>query len=245
MILVPAIDILGGRVVRLAKGDYGKVTVYSEDPIAVVRSFEAAGAERVHIVDLDGARDGAPTNIALISRIAASTGMQVEVGGGIRTMDTLQRYLAAGASRLVLGSALIRDRAFAEEAAAAHADAIVAGIDARDGMVAIEGWREGTATPAAELVGELSQLGIHELVYTDISRDGMQTGIDAAAYGALARIAGFPITASGGISTLDDIRALGALPAPGIDGVITGRAIYEGNFTVAEGVAVAKEASRC
>ena len=245
MILVPAIDILGGRVVRLAKGDYDRVTVYSDDALAVARSFEAAGAERVHIVDLDGARDGAPTNIALISRIAAGTGMQVEVGGGIRTMETLRRYVAAGASRLVLGSALVRDRAFAEEAAASYADAIVAGIDARDGMVAIEGWRAGTATPAAELVAELSALGIHELVYTDISRDGMQTGIDAPAYGELARIAGFPITASGGIATLDDIRALGALEAPGIDGVITGRAIYEGAFSVAEGVRVAKEASRC
>lgn len=243
MILVPAIDILDGKVVRLKKGDYNRVTVYSDDPVAKAREFEEAGAKRIHIVDLDGARDGAPTNIDVISQIARSTGMSVEVGGGIRTMETLERYLDSGAARLVLGSSLITDPAFAREAARLYADHIVAGIDAKDGMVAIEGWKEGTDTPVAELVAELKDFGIHELVYTDIARDGMQTGVDAQAYGRLARVAGFPITASGGISSLDDIRSLGALPAPGIDGVIAGRAIYEGAFTVAEGVRVAEEAS--
>lgn len=243
MILVPAIDILDGKVVRLKKGDYDQVTVYSDDPVAMAREFEEAGAERIHIVDLDGARDGAPTNINVISRIACSTNMTVEVGGGIRTMETLERYLDSGAMRLVLGSALVRDVEFARAAAAKYSDCIVAGIDARDGMVAIEGWREGTGTPAADLVAELKELGIHELVYTDIARDGMQCGVDVEAYGRLAQAAGFPITASGGISSLDDIRALGKLDAPGIDGVIAGRALYEGAFTVAEGVACAKEAS--
>ena len=243
MILVPAIDILDGKVVRLKKGDYNQVTVYGDDPVAKAREFEAAGAERVHIVDLDGARDGAPTNMNVISKIACATNMTVEVGGGIRTMETLERYLDSGATRLVLGSALVRDPAVAQEAARLYADCIVAGIDAKDGMVAIEGWREGTSTPAADLVAELKDFGIHELVYTDISRDGMQCGIDAAAYGRLAACAGFPITASGGISSLDDIFALGALPAPGIDGVITGRAIYEGAFTVEEGVRACQEAS--
>lgn len=243
MILVPAIDILDGKVVRLKKGDYSQVTVYGEDPVAMVSEFEEAGASRVHIVDLDGARDGRPTSYAIVKRIVEATSMTVEVGGGIRDMETLERYLDCGATRLVLGSALVSNPDFAREAAQRHADNIVAGIDARDGMVAIEGWRESSSVPAAELVAELKSYGIHELVYTDISRDGTQAGIDAAAYGRLAKAAGFPVTASGGIASLDDIYALGALDAPGIDGVITGRAIYEGAFTVAQGVAACKEAS--
>lgn len=244
MILVPAIDILDGRAVRLKKGDYAQVTVYNDDAAAQARAFEEAGAVRIHIVDLDGARDGAPTNIDVISRIARETDVEIEVGGGIRSMDTVERYLDAGATRLVLGSALVRDPALCEAAVAAHPDNIVAGIDARDGMVAIEGWREGTRVAAIELVSELLDRGIHELVYTDIARDGMQTGIDAAAYGQLAQVAGFPITASGGVATLADIEALGKLPAGSIDGVITGRAIYEGAFTVEEGIAACEEASK-
>lgn len=243
MILVPAIDILGGRAVRLKKGDYAQVTVYNDDAVAQARLFEDAGAVRIHIVDLDGARDGAPANIEVISRITRETGVEIEIGGGIRTMETLERYLDAGATRLVLGSALVRDPAFCEVAVSAYPDNIVAGIDAKDGMVAIEGWREGTSVDAVELVGELLSRGIHELVYTDIARDGMQTGIDAAAYGKLAQVAGFPITASGGVAALEDIYALGELPSGSIDGVITGRAIYEGAFSVEEGIAACKEAS--
>lgn len=244
MILVPAIDVLDGRAVRLKKGDYAQVTVYNDDAVAQARLFEEAGAARIHIVDLDGARDAAPTNIDVIARIAAQTDAEIEIGGGIRTMETLERYLDAGATRLVLGSALVRDPEFCAEAVAAYPDNIVAGIDAKDGMVAIEGWREGSDVNAAELVAELLSRGIHELVYTDIARDGMQTGIDAAAYGRLAQVAGFPITASGGVATLADIHALGALPAGSIDGVITGRAIYEGAFTVEEGIAACAEASK-
>lgn len=240
MILVPAIDILDGRAVRLKKGDYAQVTVYNEDAVAQARLFENAGAQRIHIVDLDGARDGAPTNIDVISRIARETNVEIEIGGGIRSMETLERYLDAGATRLVLGSALVRDPAFCEAAVAAHADNIVAGIDAKDGMVAIEGWREGTSTPAVDLVAELKDRGIHELVYTDIARDGMQTGIDVAAYRHVAEVAGFPVVASGGISTLDDIRALAAVGELAIEGAITGRALYEGNFTLAQALAAAR-----
>lgn len=236
MILVPAIDILGGKAVRLKKGDYNQVTIYNDDALAQAKEFELAGAQRIHIVDLDGARDGAPTNIDVISSIARECDVEVEIGGGIRTMETFERYLSAGATRLVLGSALVRDPDFCARVVEAHPDNVVAGIDAKDGMVAIEGWREGTSTRAIELVAELKDRGIHELVYTDISRDGMQTGIDAEAYGRLAQAAGFAITASGGIATLNDIRALGALPTGSIDGIITGRAIYEGAFTVEAGI---------
>lgn len=243
MILVPAIDILDGKAVRLKKGDYSQVTVYNDDAVEQARMFEDSGAARIHIVDLDGARDGAPTNIDVIQRIARSCRAQIEVGGGIRNMDTIERYLDAGATRLVLGSALVNDLAFCERAVDSYADCIVAGIDAKDGMVAIEGWREGTEVEAMELVAELAGRGIHELVYTDIARDGMQTGIDAAAYGRIAKAAGFPITASGGVASLADIHALGSLPSGAIDGVIAGRAIYEGAFTVEEGVAACLEAT--
>ena len=241
MIFVPAIDLLGGHVVRLAKGDYGQVSTYGDDPLAQARAFEREGARRIHVVDLDGARDGVPGNADAIGAIARSTTLEVEVGGGVRTMETLGAYIAAGASRVVLGSALVRDRAFVEEAVSAYANNIVAGVDARDGMVAVEGWLEGTSVPAAELVAELGEMGISKLVYTDISRDGMQSGVDAAAYAELARIAGFPITASGGVSTLDDIRALAALSAdgPGCEAVICGRAIFEGAFSVSEAIAAA------
>ncbi|MDD5806738.1 MAG: HisA/HisF-related TIM barrel protein [Eggerthellales bacterium] len=238
MILVPAIDILGGKAVRLKKGDYAQVTVYNDDAVAQAAAFEAAGAQRVHIVDLDGARDGAPTNIGLIKRMVAQLSCEVEVGGGIRTMQTIQRYVDAGVRRVVLGSALVKDRAFAQRAAEEYGQVIVAGIDAKDGVVACEGWLDtAEGIPAEELIGQLSAMGITNLVYTDIARDGMQTGLDAQAYGNMARrCPQVKITASGGLATLDDLVNLVNTGAP-IDGAITGRAIYEGVFTVEEGIA--------
>ena len=240
MIVLPAIDILGGRAVRLAQGDYERVTVYNEDPVAQARAFVELGAEWIHVVDLDGARSGVPGNIATIERIAGETGARVETGGGIRTLDTLERLTAAGAERCVLGTKLATDPQFVRAAVDRFGDAVVGGIDARDGMVAVEGWREGTATSASVLVAELRDLGISHLVYTDIARDGMQTGISTPAYVGVAVTAGFPVVASGGVSTLDDIRALAALGSGVIEGVIVGRAIYEGAFTLPEALAVAR-----
>ncbi len=239
MILVPAIDILGGRAVRLKKGDYDQVTVYNEDAVAQARAFEEAGAKRIHIVDLDGARDGAPTNMELIKRMVAEVGVEVEVGGGIRSMETIKRYADAGVRRIVLGSALVKDRAFAEEAAADYGPMIVAGIDAKDGIVATEGWLDtADGVPADQLIDDLEEMGITNLVYTDIARDGMQCGIDVDAYAAIANAhPNVKVTASGGVASLDDLRALKATGAP-IEGAITGRAVYEGAFTVEEGVAV-------
>lgn len=239
MIVFPAIDILGGRAVRLAQGDYDRVTVYNEDPLAQALAFAEQGAEWVHVVDLDGARDGVPANIDVIERIAHESGLRVEVGGGIRTLDTFTRLVGAGAERCVLGTKLVTDPEFVREAVAAFGERVVAGVDARDGLVAIAGWREGTATPASELVGELTGLGVRHLVYTDISRDGMQAGVNAEAYARIAETAGFPVVASGGVSTLEDIRALAALGTGVIEGVITGRAVYEGAFSVPEAIAAA------
>ena len=242
MILVPAIDILGGRAVRLKKGDYAQVTVYNEDAVAQAATFEAAGAERVHIVDLDGARDGAPTNMELIKRMVAQLSCEVEVGGGIRSMEAIQRYVDAGVRRVVLGSALVKDRSFALEAAREFGPVIVAGVDAKDGIVATEGWLDtADGVPQEELIGELEAMGIRHLVYTDIARDGMQTGLDAQAYAAMARaFPGVRVTASGGLASLQDLRNLVATGAP-LDGAITGRAIYEGVFTVEEGIACIRE----
>jgi phosphoribosylformimino-5-aminoimidazole carboxamide ribotide isomerase len=202
--------------------------------------FASAGAQWVHVVDLDGARTGEPANIEIIEQIAHESGLKVEVGGGIRTLDTLSRLVYAGVQRCVLGTKLATDHEFVRAAVAAFGERVVAGIDARDGMVAVEGWREGTATPADELIGELTALGVRHLVYTDISRDGMQTGINAPAYSHVAATAGFPVVASGGVSTLDDIRALAALGPNVIEGVIAGRAIYEGAFTLPEALAAAR-----
>jgi phosphoribosylformimino-5-aminoimidazole carboxamide ribotide isomerase len=240
MIVFPAIDILGGRAVRLAQGDYSRVTVYNENPFLQARTFAEQGAEWLHVVDLDGARSGEPANIRIIERIASDSGLKVEVGGGIRTLDTLSRLAFAGVQRMVLGTKLATDHEFVRAAVAGHGERVVAGIDARDGMVAVEGWREGTATPADELIGELTALGVRHLVYTDISRDGMQTGINAPAYAHVAHTAGFPVVASGGVSTLDDIRALVALGPDVVEGVIAGRAIYEGAFTLPEALAAAR-----
>ena len=240
MIVFPAIDLLGGRAVRLAQGDYDRVTVYNEDPVAQAREFAEAGAEWVHVVDLDGARDGVPGNTAIIERIVSEVGIPVQTGGGIRTLDTLERLSAAGASRMVLGTKLATDPAFVRAAVERFGDKIIAGIDARDGLVAVEGWREGTATPAAELVAELRDFGIRHLVYTDISRDGMQTGVSVDAYEQISEAAGFPVIASGGVSTLDDFRELTALGPDVIEGAITGRALYEGSFKLKHAIRAAR-----
>ncbi len=240
MIVFPAIDILGGRAVRLAQGDYDRVTVYNEDPVAQARDFVEQGAEWIHVVDLDGARDGVPGNIEVIERIARETGARLEVGGGVRSLETMGRLTEAGVERVVIGTKLVTDPDFVRSAVRCCGDAVVAGVDARDGMVCIEGWREGTVSSAQALVGELRDLGVRHLVYTDISRDGMQTGISIPAYVGIAVSAGFPVVASGGVSTLEDIRALRELGPGVIEGVIAGRAIYENAFTLPEALAVAR-----
>lgn len=231
MDLLPAIDILGGKAVRLAKGDYNAVTVYNDDPVAQARAFERDGAQWIHVVDLDGARSGVPENIALIERIVRETDLKVEVGGGVRSIETIERLRAAGASRVVLGTTLVSDPAFAREAIARYGGLLTAGIDAKGGEVAVEGWREGAGVPAEELIAEVAGLGFEHLVYTDIARDGMQTGIDAARYREIARAFGNPVIASGGVASLADIEAL-LQAGNAIEGVIAGRAVYEGTLDV-------------
>ena len=243
MYLLPAIDILGGKAVRLAKGDYDRVTVYHDDPAAQAQLFEEQGATWLHVVDLDGARSGSPENIAIIERIMRKTLLKVEVGGGVRSLDTIARLADAGVSRVVLGTSLVADPAFAEEAIAQYGRLLCAGIDAKGGEVAVAGWREGAGVAAEELARDVAALGFRHLVYTDIARDGMQTGVDPAAYVRMAEAFGHPVIASGGVAGVDDLARRGEV-AGCIVGVIEGRAVYEGALSVADGVRACAEATR-
>jgi len=242
MYLLPAIDILDGRAVRLAKGDYDQVTVYNDDPAAQAQVFEEAGAEWIHVVDLNGAKSGLPENIEIIERILRRTKLKIEVGGGLRSLDTLARLADAGVSRMVLGTALVRDPEFAQAAIEIYGDMLAAGIDAKGGEVAVAGWREGSGVAATDLAAEMSKLGYRHLIYTDIARDGMQTGIEREAYERMAAAFGHPVIASGGVASIADIERLAPVAAS-IEGIITGRAIYEGTLDLAQGVAACKEAS--
>ena len=243
MYLLPAIDILGGRAVRLAKGDYSQVTVYNDDPVDQARRFEAQGATWVHVVDLDGARSGVPENIAIVERIVRETSLNVEVGGGIRTLDVLDRLAEAGAARMVLGTALVNDHELARAAVArVGGDRLTAGIDAKGGEVAVSGWIEGSGVAATDLARAMGQAGFKHIVYTDIARDGMQTGLDVEAYAQMAKAFGHPVIASGGVASVSDIERLSAVAAS-IEGVITGRAVYEGTLTVEDGVAACRAAT--
>ena len=221
MILFPAIDLIDGKVVRLERGDRSRCKVYSDDPMAVARSFAEQGASWVHVVDLSAA-------------------FGVDVGGGVRSLARIDELAGYGACRIALGTVLVTEPGFAEVAARGFDELLVADIAARDGQVKVNGWRDGAGVALDDAVAQLSELGFKHLVYTDIARDGMQTGIDVAAYRHVAEVAGFPVVASGGISTLDDIRALAAVGEDAIEGAITGRALYEGNFTLAQALAAAR-----
>ncbi|MCL2807619.1 MAG: 1-(5-phosphoribosyl)-5-[(5-phosphoribosylamino)methylideneamino]imidazole-4-carboxamide isomerase [Coriobacteriia bacterium] len=238
MDLFPAIDILDNKVVRLLKGNYQTATVYHDSPLQQAQEFASQGARWVHIVDLEGSRSGVLTQLHTVAAIAQDTGLKVEFGGGVRTLESIEQLAQAGASRVVLGTGLVRDPEFTAKAVDRYGALICAGVDALGGEVAVEGWQQGAGQNAEQLIGSLKERGLSHLVYTDISRDGMQTGIDAKAYEHIASCAGFPVTASGGISTLDDIHALANLGNEVIEAIIVGRAIYEKSFTVSEALEV-------
>ncbi len=244
MYFLPAIDILDGKVVRLMEGDYAKVTLYHEDPSYQAQLFEEDGAEWIHVVDLDGARDGAPTNVKAIKDILRLTDLHVEVGGGLRTLDALRSLADAGVTRMVLGTALVKDPDFAQAAREEFGpDMIACGIDAKGEDVKVEGWVSGAGVNALSLATRMGGCGFEHLIYTDIARDGMRTGIAAAAYVEMASAFGNPVIASGGIATLDDIAEL-AKVSDAIEGVIAGRALYEGAFTVGEAVSLCADTTR-
>ena len=233
MILVPAIDILGGKVVRLAKGDYTQVTVYSDDPVEKVKEFEAAGAERVHIVDLDGARDGTPTNMNVISKIACQTQMTVEVGGGIRDEARIQRYLDLGADRCILGTVAVKNFDFTAEMAQKYGAQIAVGVDMKDGAVAVNGWKEVTPEPGVAFCRRCAGVGVKAIIATDISRDGTMQGTNMALYRELLTIPGIEVTASGGIAAMAELAELSAMHC---HAAILGKSIYTGAIDLAEAV---------
>lgn len=247
MIVFPAIDLVAGKVVRLERGDRAHMKVYSDDPVAQAHEFLEQGATWVHVVDLSAAleedEDARAANSAAIEAICRIDGLSVDVGGGVRSLARIDELAGYGARRIALGTVLVTEPGFAEIAARGFGDLLAADVAARDGQVKINGWREGISRSVEDVVGELSGLGFKHLVFTDIARDGMQTGIDVEAYRRVAGYAGFPVVASGGISTLDDIRACAAADAGVIEGCIIGRALYEKNFTLAEALAAAKEAT--
>jgi phosphoribosylformimino-5-aminoimidazole carboxamide ribotide isomerase len=233
----PAMDLLGGKVVRLHKGRYDAVTVYSDDPLATVQRFVDAGATRVHIVDLDGARDAQPTQAALVREIVKHTGANVQVGGGIRSMAQIEAYVAAGVERVVLGTAAVKDPALVERACAAFK--IVVAVDARDGMVATEGWTEGSTVSAVDLAARAQAMGAQAVLYTDIARDGTGEGPNVEATAALARaVPGLEVIASGGIGSRAHLEALAQRPE--IAACVVGRALYDGTMSVRDALAAGR-----
>ena len=230
MVIYPAIDLLGGTCVRLYQGDYDAVTRFSDDPLAVARSFAAQGAEALHVIDLDGARDGAPAHVGLVVRIAAEVGVPVQVGGGIRRLENLATYLESGVHRVLVGTAAVSDPGWLVDAVTRYGpDRIAAAVDVRDGEVVTNGWLAGSGRDVDSVAASLTEFGIQTVLYTDTRRDGTLTSVDADGSRHLVE-AGFRVIAAGGVSSLADIRKL---RAAGASGAVIGSALYRGHLTLA------------
>lgn len=237
MLIFPAIDLYEGKAVRLYKGSYDEMTVYSGDPVAVARDFAAKGARQMHAVDLEGARDGGTPNLGVIERIAAETGLFIECGGGLRDMEAIDRAFAAGAGRVILGTAAVSDEALLAGAVQRYGEKIAVGADLRDGRVAIRGWREDSGIRAEDFLRRIEALGVRTVICTDISRDGAMRGANSELYERLQRDFGLELIASGGVSSLEDVRRLRTL---GLYGAIIGKAYYTGDIDLREAVEAAK-----
>jgi phosphoribosylformimino-5-aminoimidazole carboxamide ribotide isomerase len=234
MLVIPAMDLVEGAVVRLVQGDFGRKTVYSEDPVAVAQELEAAGAPMLHVVDLDGARLGAPQNVEVLLRIVRSVQIPVQFGGGVRSVHLARMVLALGVGRVVLGSALTRVESTVRHFFATLGDRCVAGVDAKEGMVAVHGWQDTTALGAVEFCARLEALGCPRVIFTDISRDGTLSGPNLAVLEEICRAVGVPVIASGGVSGPEDLRNLRRLAEVGLEGVIVGKALYEGDGALSD-----------
>ena len=237
MILFPAIDLYEKKAVRLYKGDYANMTVYSENPIEIARDFEAKGCTHIHMVDLEGAKDGTTPNISIVEQVAKETSLFVEIGGGIRSMETVERYLNAGVSRVILGTAAVNDEAFLRSAVTKYDDKIAVGADVKDGYIAIKGWLEKSAVTLEEFLQKMQEIGVKNIICTDIFKDGAMQGTNLALYRALSEKFSLEITASGGVSTMEDVRQLRKMD---IYGAIIGKAYYTGAIDLAEALEVAK-----
>lgn len=237
MDLYPAIDLFGGKAVRLFKGDYAQMTVYSDDPVSVAGDFAAAGARHIHLVDLEGAKTGKPENLETIRRILESTGLFAEVGGGIRNLETVEQYLSIGVSRVILGTAAVTDPAFLESALARFGEKIAVGVDLKDGFVAIKGWTETSDQSADAFFARMEKLGVKTVICTDISRDGAMKGANRALYRQLSQSYAIDLIASGGVSDLEDVAALREMD---LAGAIIGKAYYIGAIDLKTAVEVAR-----
>ena len=243
MEIIPAIDIRGGRCVRLDQGDYDRETVFADDPVRMARRWQMAGATRLHVVDLDGARDGVPRNEDVIRRLIASVDIAVEVGGGMRDVAVIGRYLEAGADRVAIGTAAIKDQTMLVNALGMFGERIFVGVDARDGLVATEGWRETSTVRALDLIAELSQFGVRRIFYTDITSDGMLGGPNFPVINEVVEHAGglpsvMAVIASGGISTVEHVQRLKMI---GVEGAIIGKALYTGALDLGEAIAATRD----
>ncbi len=237
MIIIPAIDLLGGKGVRLHQGRFDAITVYEENPAARARAWRGC-VPYLHVVDLEGARDGRPVQLDVVASVAEAFGEGVQVGGGVRTRETFERYLALGAVRVVLGSAAVRDSALVRGLAEAYPGVVVLAVDARDGFVAVDGWTSATRTSAADLVRSFADVALGGVLYTDVARDGTRSGPNVEATVALATHTAAPIIASGGVGSLDDLRTLASR---GVHACIVGRALYDGTFTLEQAVEAARD----
>ncbi len=236
----PAIDLRGGKCVRLRQGDYAQETVFSDDPVAVALGFQASGAQHLHIVDLDGAREGLPVNLPAVQDILAAVDMQCELGGGVRDEQSIAELLGFGLSRLVVGTSAIKRPEWFTDTCRAFPNQLVLGIDARDGWVATDGWQETSSTSAVKLAQQFAGEPLAAIVYTDIATDGMMAGPNVAAMKQMQDAMELPVVASGGVTTVDDVRMLAKA---GLAAVIIGRALYEGAFELSDAIAIAEEAS--
>ena len=237
MVIYPAIDLFDGKAVRLYKGDYAQMTIYNEDPVQVAADFKAKGAACIHLVDLEGAKSGTTPNLETVCAIKKATGLFCEIGGGVRSMEVVRRYLEAGIDRVILGTAAVTDEAFLRTAVAEYGEKIAVGIDIRDGFVAIKGWTEKSRENAMEFAGKMQALGVKTLICTDISKDGAMEGANHRLYQELSEKFCMNIIASGGVSSLEDVKRLAAM---NIHGAIIGKAYYTGAVDLAEAIEVAK-----
>ena len=237
MILYPAIDLVGGKAVRLYKGDYAQMTVYSDDPVSVAKDFQKAGAKRMHLVDLEAAKSGVPENAETIRAIAENTDLFLEVGGGIRTMQTLESYLSLGVDRAILGTAAVTDPDFLREAVEKYGERVAVGVDLKDGYVAIKGWTETSDLAAESFFAKMEELGVKTVICTDISRDGAMKGTNRALYRELSEKFSIDLIASGGVSSIGDIAALKEM---GLHGAIIGKAYYTGAIDLKQALEAAR-----
>ena len=240
MIIFPAIDLRGGKCVRLIQGDFGRETVYSDDVTATALKWQTCGAKFLHIVDLDGAKVGSPQNLDAIKKILDAIKIPIEVGGGIRTLDDIDKLLTLGVKRVILGSVAVENPALVAQAVNRFGDAVIVGIDARNGLAATHGWEKSSTVRAENLARKIAAAGVKTIIYTDISKDGMLSGVDAKIFADLAKSAGVNVVASGGVKSIEDIRALKAVESQGVVGVIVGKAIYTGALDLSAAIAEAE-----